>query len=318
MKLRYKGKIKNLNHIVVSDPYYKKGTWCRYEIDDLKEKDWLVDLAIYPVEDKIGKYYVKGLEFMLLLKQNEEDCSIEKEGSISYLSDINIKDYKIGMDTACIALGINNKAKEIIESRGEWQPSCAIRTGGDGIFGDVSEGKKNGKLSFLLITGYFDEEFINQNQLFDYLKEKFEIADLIKEDVTLHDDNRVLNKGDKVEVSTCFILNDIKGIKEIRNSSYKNKVEGTHLEIINPDGSKEETILKANDKLVNNPIEVEVIDNFYDYETGYHYKGKIINKDLIQELNKLGNSESIFNVNFSEFDVVKILEKDIEKGDLEL
>ena len=126
------------------------------------------------------------------------------------------------------------------------------------------------------------------------------------------------DKGDKVEVSTCFILNDIKGIKEIRNSSYKNEVEGMHLTLINPDGSKEETILKANDKLVNNPIEVEVIDGFYDYETGYHYKGKIINKDLIQELNKLGNSESIFNVNFSEFHVVKILEKDIEKGDLEL
>ena len=91
-----------------------------------------------------------------------------------------------------------------------------------------------------------------------------------------------------------------------------------HLTITNLDNSKKETILTTNDKLVNNPIEVEVIDSFYDYETGYHYKGKIINKNLIQELNKFGNSESIFKVNFSEFDVLKVLEQNVKKGDLEL
>ena len=228
--MKFNGKIHSLNHIVISDPSYENGIWCRYENNKINNQDWLVNIDIYPVEDKIGNYYVKGIEFMMLLKQNEEDCNINEDGSLSYSNDINIKDYKIGIDTACIAMGVNDKAKKIINSRDEWQPSCSIKTGSDGIFGEVSEGKRNDKLSFLFITGYFEEDFINQNQLFDYLKKQFEITDLTKEDVILHGDNRVLNKGDKVEVSSCFILNDIKGLKEIRNSSYKNKVEGMHLQ----------------------------------------------------------------------------------------
>ena len=315
--MKFKGKINNLNHIVISDPSYGNDVWCRYENNKMDNQNWLVDFDIYPVEDKVGKYYVKGLEFRLLLKQNEEDCNME-EGGLRYFKDINIKDYKIGIDAACIAMGVNDKAKEIIDSRNEWQPSCAIKTGSDGNFGEVSEGKKNGKLSFLFIVGYFEEDFINKNQLFDYLKEQFEIVDLIKEDITLYGDNRILKKGDKVEISTCFILDNVTETNEIRNSSYKDKIDGTSLTVINPDGSKEKTVLTSDDKLVNNPIEVEVIDSFNDYETGYHYKGKIINENLIQELNESKNSTSIVEVNFSEFDVVKVLEQNLEKENLEL
>ena len=31
MKLRYKGKIKELNHIIISDPSYDESVTCRYE-----------------------------------------------------------------------------------------------------------------------------------------------------------------------------------------------------------------------------------------------------------------------------------------------
>lgn len=51
--MKYKGKINNLNHIVVSDPCYENGVWCRYEKNNLKEKDWLVNLDILPTETKI-------------------------------------------------------------------------------------------------------------------------------------------------------------------------------------------------------------------------------------------------------------------------
>lgn len=180
--MKFNGKINSLNHIVISDPSYENGIWCRYENDKIDNQDWLVNLDISSVEDKIGDYNVKGIEFVLLLKQNEKDCDINEKGSLSYSNDINIKDYEIGIDTACVAMGVNDKAKQIINSRDEWQPSCSIRTGSDGIFGEVYEGKRNDKLSFLLITGYFEEDFINQKQLFDYLKEQFEIIDLIKDE----------------------------------------------------------------------------------------------------------------------------------------
>lgn len=333
--MKFKGKINNIDHIVISDPSYGKGVWCRYEQENLNETDWLVNINIFPVETKVEKYYIKGTEFSLLLQKDKEDCSLDDEGTLSYMSDIELKDFTIGMDTACVALGINDNAKEIIDCREEWQPSCAIRTGGDGTFGEVSEGIKNGKLRFLLITGYFEEEFINENNLFEYLKDQFEIVDLVKEDIILYGDNRELNKGDKVEVSTCSINNDVGGTTMIRNSNYKNEIDGMNLTIENPDGTIEHEILESHDERVNLPIEIEIINRWYDYETGYRYKGKITDEILLEEFRKFGTTgftpdnytkykdksmyENALKANenydpsivyFSEFDIVKLLEKD--------
>ena len=38
------------------------------------------------------------------------------------------------------------------------------------------------KLNFLLINGYFDKDFMNENTLFNYLVEQFQIKDLVKVD----------------------------------------------------------------------------------------------------------------------------------------
>lgn len=336
--MKFRGKINNINHVVISDPSYKKGVWCRYEKENLNETNWLVNLDISLVETKVGEYYLKGTEFSLLLKKNTEDCSLDDERTLSYMSDIKLNDYKIAMDTACVALGINDNAKEIIDCREEWQPSCAIRTGGDGIFGEVSEGTQNDKLCFLLITGYFEEDFINENELFEYLKDQFEIVDLVKEDHTLYGNNRELNKGDKVEVSSCSINNDVGGTTTIRNSGYEDVIDGMSITVENPDGTIGHSILSSHDKLVNLPIKIEVIDRFYDYETGYRYKGKIIDEKLLEEFKNFGTTgfkpedykkckdKSIYEdtlkacenydpsiVYFSEFDVIKLLEKSTDK-----
>lgn len=336
--MKFKGKIKKLNHIVLSDPSYEKGIWCRYEKDNLNEKDWLVNIDIYTVETDIGDYKVKGTEFFLLLQKDKDDCELDDEGTLNYLKSIELKDFTIGVDTACVALGINDYAKEIINSKDEWQPSCAIRTGADGTFGEVSEGTKNGELRFLLITGYFSEDICNENELFEYLKEQFEITDLIKGDITLDGDDRKLNKGDKVEVSSCAITNDVGGTIVIRNSNYASEIDGTNLTIENPDGTIEHTTVESHDKLVGSPIEIEVIDGFYDYETGYNYKGKINDEKLIGEFKKIGTTgftpedykkyenKSLYEdalkaskdydpsiVHFSEFDVIKLLEKGTDK-----
>ncbi|MBQ4584517.1 MAG: hypothetical protein IJA94_06485, partial [Bacilli bacterium] len=67
--MKCSGKIKNINHIVVSDPTYKKDVWCRYEIDNLKEKNWHVDLDVYEVEDKYDDYTINGIEFNMVLQK---------------------------------------------------------------------------------------------------------------------------------------------------------------------------------------------------------------------------------------------------------
>ena len=332
--MKFKGKIDNINHIVISDPIYEKKVWCRYEKNGITGKDWIANLNIYPTETKIDRYIIKGVEFFLLLQKNNKVCNLDENGTLKYLKNIELKNYEIGMDSACIALGINDKAKEIIASQEEWQPLCAIRTGTDGIFGEVYEGIDNEKLCFLLIKGYFDEEYINQNDLFDYLIKQFQIKDLIKEDFTIDKNNHVLKKGDKVEVSSCVIINPFGGTVTVRNSNFKDEIDGMKLNVEKTDGTIEHTIIESHDKLVNFPIDIEIIEDFYDYETGYNYKGKIINNNLLEELKKTGvldfksedcqkhNNKLLYEDNlkanenynspiahFSEFDIVKILEK---------
>lgn len=188
--MKYKGKINNINHIVISDPTYEKDDGCRYEIENLKEKNWIVELNIYDVEDKIDDYLIQGIEFYLLLQKTKDLCQIDGE-NIKYLKNINIKKYDIGMDTACIALGINKNAEDIINSQSEWQPDCAIRTGTDGMFGLVTEGKNNDGLAFIAITGYLSSDMgYDKNSLFEYLVSKFEINDLVKEDNITIDSSR--------------------------------------------------------------------------------------------------------------------------------
>ena len=67
MKLRYKGKIKELNHIIISDPSYDESVTCRYENNNLKEKDWYVDIDIKPTVGEIEDLTIKGTEFFLFL-----------------------------------------------------------------------------------------------------------------------------------------------------------------------------------------------------------------------------------------------------------
>ena len=82
--MRYKGKIDYINHIVVSDPTYNKDVWCRYEKNDLDEKNWIVDLSIDLVREKVGDYIIKNYYFELLLKKAEYDCELMDGGKVTY------------------------------------------------------------------------------------------------------------------------------------------------------------------------------------------------------------------------------------------
>ena len=176
--MNYKGKIKNLNHIVVSDPMYSKESWGRYEIIDLEEKDWLAELQVNEVKRNLKD----GVEFSMILKKHDYSVSLADDG-IEYIPSIKINPTTISMDSACIALGINEYAKQIVESQDEWQPYFAIRTGGDGIFGEVIEGREGEELQFLYINGYVSLELdYDMKSLTDYLIGRFEIEDLVKEE----------------------------------------------------------------------------------------------------------------------------------------
>lgn len=181
MKLRYKGKIRELNHIIISDPSYDESVTCRYEKDNLREKDWYVDIDIKPTIDKIEAFTFRGTEFFLFLYKDKKLCELKENGTISYLKGIKLNEIEIGMDTACVALGIDKKAKEIIDLRDDWQPECSLNTLTDGIFGTVKEGKAKDNVVFIWLSGYLDEDTgYSIEDIVDYLQYQLNITELEK------------------------------------------------------------------------------------------------------------------------------------------
>ena len=178
--MRYNGKIKELNHIVISDPSYTKDVSCRYERDNINAKDWIIDIDIQKVNTPINKEInLEGTDIFILLHNPKTHCELKNEGSFSYLSENKITETDIGIDTACIALGINNFAKEINNSIEDWQPDCSLRTLSDGIFGSVREGKVGENINFIWISGYLDSDTgYSFQDIIDYLERQLNISEL--------------------------------------------------------------------------------------------------------------------------------------------
>ena len=179
--MRYNGKIKEIRHIIISDPSYDKDVTCRYEKDNLKEKNWIVDIDIEEVEDRIDDFTFRGLEFFILLSKGKLLAELKDKGPIKYSSNIKIEETEIGMDTACVAFGINEKADEIIESKDLWQSEISLSTLTDGLFGTVKEGNIHNRPVFIWISGYISEDAgYSIEDIVDYLQYQFNIKDLKK------------------------------------------------------------------------------------------------------------------------------------------
>jgi len=182
MKLRYKGILNGLNHIIISDPSYDESVTCRYERTNLKKENWFVDIDIKSVIEQMENFTIKGTEFFLFLCKDKRLGELKENGTISYLKEINLEETEIGMDTACIALGTNDKAKEIIELRDDWQPECSLNTLTDGLFGVVKEGKIENDIVFIWLSGYLDEDTgYSIEDVIKYLQYQLNIEDLQKD-----------------------------------------------------------------------------------------------------------------------------------------
>ena len=69
----YRGKIKKINQIVISDPGYGNDVFCRYERKNLYEKDWTVNIQLTNVSKKYMGVHIKGISFLVLFKANNQD-----------------------------------------------------------------------------------------------------------------------------------------------------------------------------------------------------------------------------------------------------
>lgn len=182
MKLRYSGRIKELNHIIITDPSYDESVTCRYERTNLNEENWSIDIDIKPVVEQIEDFTIKGTEFFLFLYKDKKLCELRENGTISYLRGIKLEETEIGMDTACVAMGIDAKAREIIDLRDDWQPECSLNTLTDGFFGTVKEGKIGEDTVFIWLSGYLGEDTgYSIDEIVDYLEYQLNITELQKD-----------------------------------------------------------------------------------------------------------------------------------------
>lgn len=161
MKCRYKGKIKDIQKIIVSDPSYDKDFSCRYENNKVNGKNWNVEIAFDEIKDS---FMVKDLdgksrevdasrkEIFILLQDTNQNCQILDNGNLKYYKDNKLKSYEIGVDTSCFCIGINDKADMIKRQKDEWHPDGSIKTLTDGFIGEVKEGTYYGHTTFIYMT----------------------------------------------------------------------------------------------------------------------------------------------------------------------
>lgn len=198
--LKYVGEIKNLKHLIVTDPHYGKDIACRYEKEFSKPEDWEVNLLIikrnYYDEYNGHKLHITGFDISLLLVEKEKKktnfvVQLTDEGNIEYTRILKGKEYQIGMDTAQVALGVNENAKEISDyyksydndslDLDGYRPYFSLETLTDGLFGTVREFKYLSDYYGIAIQGWLDGDTkYNEEMIRDYFKERFQIQNLKK------------------------------------------------------------------------------------------------------------------------------------------
>lgn len=180
--MKFGGKIKELNQIIVSDPSYGKDTYCRYEKDNINSKNMDISIEIHDYSEKIEGLQINGIEFYILISRSKEPCQLFEDGSFTHYEKDKIKKTEIGIDTSCVALGINTFADNIRKAQRKWHPPVALETLSDGLFGTVIEGMEDEELDFIFISGFLDEDTqYSIDDVLNYISTHFEITGLYKE-----------------------------------------------------------------------------------------------------------------------------------------
>ena len=175
--MEFKGICESLDRIVVSDPSYGDDIYCRYERNDIHGKGWKVQGFVNDYSNNIDGYDVCGVEFIIGLSAPDEHLNLHEDGSFAHYERNSVREFTIGMDTACVGLGVNEMADEIKARRDEWQPDCCLKTLSDGLFGSVHEGSFEGQVRFLVLSGYLDEDTgYSKDDILNYLVSSMNIV----------------------------------------------------------------------------------------------------------------------------------------------
>lgn len=158
--------------VVFSDPSYDESVWCQYR-KDFQAKDWLMKLESSAENHFVTFQLTLGRPTILAgveIQHNEEDYSVVFPGRFDF------KEHEIGMDTACIFCGLGDHFASFAEE-------AAIRTGTDGLFGDLMVFTCRGEQdpAGFLLAGGIDETFMSEKALFDHFLASFSANEITPE-----------------------------------------------------------------------------------------------------------------------------------------
>lgn len=183
-----KGKIDKLNSFVATDPSYGSDVWCRYEANPESNKPWDAQLLLKKVDEMVHDeednfdYHVEGVDFTLFLFESDQHFQLFPDGRFTHYKSAVLKEFTIGADTACIAIGVNDMVDEIKGCKEDWQPACALRTLTDGEIGMVIEGSNKDKLSFIYLNGFLDKDTgYSIENLKDYFVQQLNMKEVVIE-----------------------------------------------------------------------------------------------------------------------------------------
>lgn len=180
--MRFGGKIEELNQIIVSDPSYGSDVTCRYERKNINQKDMNVLIEIHDYSEKVDKIQINGVEFHILIYSSKSPYFLKEDGSFSHSARDKITEFEIGIDTSCVAFGINDFADNIRKAQNEWHPPFALNTLSDGVFGEVKDGIEDSKIDFIFISGFLDEDTqYSIDDVLEYITKYLEVKNLYKE-----------------------------------------------------------------------------------------------------------------------------------------
>lgn len=114
--MNFTGMISKINHIIVSDPSYDKNVWCRYENDHFNANNWTADIQLQDMDETIEGYYITGTDIGIMLHHPSVNARMEQD-RIRFPSIYKLNKYTIGMDRACVSIGVNEKASEIANEK---------------------------------------------------------------------------------------------------------------------------------------------------------------------------------------------------------
>ena len=193
VKMNFTGIISKINHIIVSDPSYDKNVWCRYENDHFNANNWTADIQLQDVDETIEGYCITGTDIGIMLHHPSVNARMEQD-RIRFPSIYKLNKYTIGMDRACVSIGVNEKASEIANEKDSSEYETALHTLTDGQFGTVYEGvDKDGNIGFIHISGYIDNDAgYTNSDIVNYITNNLQVTGLTlvgtEEDECIHDE----------------------------------------------------------------------------------------------------------------------------------